>query len=68
MADRKRGRPSKGPRVEMTVRVRPAVHDAATAVAKMRGVSLTEFVAGLLERELGPAVEMAQATRMSEVA
>lgn len=68
MAESRRGRPSKGPRVEMTIRVRPEVHDASTAVAKMRGLSLTEFVAGLLERELGPAVEMAQATRMSEVA
>ena len=68
MAEVRRGRPSKGPRVEMTIRVRPEVHDATTAVAKMRGVSLTDFVAGLLERELGPAVEMAQANRMSEVA
>jgi predicted HicB family RNase H-like nuclease len=68
MAKARRGRPSKGPRVEMTIRVRPEVHDAATAVSKMRGVSLTDFVAGLLERELGAAVEMAQANRMSEVA
>jgi predicted HicB family RNase H-like nuclease len=54
--------------MEMTIRVRPAVHDAATAVAKMRGLSLTDFVAGLLEKELGPAVEMAEMNRMSDVA
>ena len=68
MAQSRRGRPSKGPRVEMTVRVRPAVHDAAMAVAKVRGVSLTDFVAGLLEKELGAAVEMAEANRMADVA
>ena len=68
MAQARRGRPSKGPRVEMTIRVRPEVHDAATAVAKMRGMSLTDFVGGLLERELGAAVDMAQINRMSDVA
>lgn len=68
MAQTRRGRPSKGPRVEMTIRVRPEVHDAATAVAKMRGMSLTDFVGGLLARELGAAVDMAQLNRMSDVA
>jgi len=68
MSQGRRGRPSKGPRMEMTIRVRPAVHDAATAVAKMRGLSLTDFVAGLLEKELGPAVEMAEMNRISDVA
>lgn len=68
MGQTRRGRPSKGPRVEMTIRVRPEVHDAASAVAKMRGLTLTDLVGGLLERELGAAVEMAQVNRMSDVA
>ncbi len=68
MTQARRGRPSKGPRVEMTIRVRPEVHYAATAVAKLRSMSLTDFVAGLLERELGAAVDMAQMSRISEVA
>lgn len=54
----------------MTVRVRPEVHTAATAVAKARGTTLTELVNGLLERELGTAIEAVQASssQMSRVA
>jgi predicted HicB family RNase H-like nuclease len=52
----------------MTIRVRPEVHDAAMAVAKLRKTSLTDLVGGLLERELGAAVDMAQMNRISEVA
>lgn len=62
-------RRSKGPRVELTVRVKPEVHAAASAVAKARGTTLTELVSSLLERELGVAIEAVRAgATMSKVA
>lgn len=70
-AKEKRGRPSVGPRTEITTRVRPELHHALLALAKARGVSMTQLLTGVIERELGiqtPATGTSSGVRMSEVA
>lgn len=54
----RRGRPSKGHRVEMTTRVRPEIHAAAKALARARGTTINGLVEALLEKELGLLVEI----------
>jgi uncharacterized protein (DUF1778 family) len=41
---RKRGRPSKGERVAVTVRPRPVDHDAIARAAKSRGLTINDFM------------------------
>lgn len=67
----RRGRPSVGPRKEVTTRVSPELHDAMVAVAKARGVTLTGLLEGAIKRDLGiqtPAAGAAGGLQMTEVA
>lgn len=41
-----------GPRVEVTTRVRPEIHDAIRRMAEERGISMTRLLAGLMEEEV----------------
>jgi hypothetical protein len=67
----RRGRPSVGPRTEVTTRVRPELHIAMVAVAKARGVTMTKLLETAIEHELGiqtPVAGGAGGLRMTEVA
>lgn len=67
-ASEKRGRPSVGPRKEITTRVRPELHHALLALAQARGVTMTDLLTTAIERELGiqtPAAGKSSALRMT---
>ena len=67
----RRGRPSVGPRKEVTTRVSPELHNAMVAVARARGITMTKFLEMAIERDLGiqtPAAGASGGLRMTEVA
>jgi len=41
-----------GPRVELTIRVQPEVHQGIRQMAEQQGISMTRLLAGLMEREV----------------
>lgn len=49
---RRRSRLSKAERVEITTRLLPAVADAARQRARAGGITLTEYITGLIETDL----------------
>jgi len=41
-----------GPRTEVTIRVRPEVHQQFRQLAEEQGISMTRLLAGLMEKEV----------------